>query len=243
MAPEVYRPSETDRRPLKSRSWKASGVVSRWLARQGASANAISVAGMVAGILGGVAFALTPHLSIPALAWLAGAILVQARLAANLLDGMVAIESGRASRLGELYNEVPDRVSDAATLIGLGYAAGGIPWLGYLAAVMALFVAYVRSAARNAGAPQDYSGPMAKPHRMFAVTVTAILCAVVSPWQSLALLGHGHAQAQGAGLPALMLGLIVVGSVVTAIRRLGHAASFLTAQPAGPSDSERESTS
>ncbi|WP_406694175.1 CDP-alcohol phosphatidyltransferase family protein [Singulisphaera sp. Ch08] len=239
MAPEVYQPSETDRRPLASRSWKASGVVSHWLAQRGASANAISVAGMVAGILGGGAFVLTRHVSIPALAWLAGAFLVQARLAANLLDGMVAIESGRASRLGELFNEVPDRVSDAATLIGLGYAAGGIPWLGYLAAVLALFVAYVRSAARNAGAPQDYSGPMAKPHRMFAVTVTAILCAIVSPWQPAALFGQAQGQGAGWGWPAVVLGLIVIGCVVTAIRRLVHAGRFLTAKPDGP----RESTS
>jgi phosphatidylglycerophosphate synthase len=233
LAPEVYRPSDADRRPLASRSWKVSGVVSRWLAERGASANAISVAGMAAGVLAGLAFALTRHGPVPALAWLAGATLVQARLAANLLDGMVAIESGRASRLGELFNEVPDRVSDAATLIGLGYAAGGIPWLGYLAAVLALFVAYVRSAARNAGAPQDYSGPMAKPHRMFAVTVTAILCAIVPLGQPALFFEHGG------GWPAVALALIVAGCVVTAIRRLAHAGRFLTARPAGP----RESTS
>lgn len=224
MDPEVYRPSDADRRPLASRSWKVSERVSHGLVQRGASANGISVAGMVAGVLGGLAFALTAHLSVPALAWLAGAALVQARLVANLLDGMVAIESGKASRVGELFNEVPDRVSDAATLIGLGYAAGGIPWLGYLAAVLALFVAYVRSAARNAGAPQDYSGPMAKPHRMFAVTVTAILCAIVPAGPSVVLFG------QRGGWPAVALALIVAGCVVTAIRRLVRAGRFLTAQ-------------
>lgn len=213
-----------------------SGWLSHWLAQRGASANAISVAGMVAGIGAGASFALTPYLSTPAVAWVLGAALVQARLLANLLDGMVAIESGRASRLGELFNEVPDRVSDAAILIGLGYAAGGTPWLGYLAAVLALFVAYVRSAARNAGAPQDYSGPMAKPHRMFAVTVTALLNAVVPLKSSVVRVGGLHA-----GWPSLALGLIVVGCVVTAIRRLVRAGRFLTA-PANPLES-RESDS
>ena len=38
--------------------------------------------------------------------------------------------------MGELYNEVPDRVSDAATLIGLGHAAEGWPVLGFLAAIL-----------------------------------------------------------------------------------------------------------
>jgi phosphatidylglycerophosphate synthase len=203
-------------------------VVARWLAGRGVSANAISVAGMAAGILAGVAFALTGHVPVPAVAWVLGAVLVQARLAANLLDGMVAIESGKASRLGELFNEVPDRVSDAATLIGLGYAAGSVPWLGDLAAVLALFVAYIRSAARNAGAPQDYSGPMAKPHRMFVVTVTALVCAVVSPGWPPAWFEHGG------GWPAVGLGLIVAGSVVTAVRRLARAGRFLLDQARKP---------
>jgi phosphatidylglycerophosphate synthase len=228
VAPEVYQPSESDRRPLTSRSWRISGVLAHGLARRGVSANLISVAGMLAGVLAGVSFALTGRVAVPALAWLAGALLVQARLAANLLDGMVAIESGRASRLGELFNEVPDRISDAATLIGLGYAAGGLPWLGDLAAVLALFVAYVRSAARNAGAPQDYSGPMAKPHRMFVVTVAALGCAVVpAGWPAVL-------SSQGAGLPAVALGVIVAGCVVTAIRRLARAARFLASKDQGP---------
>jgi phosphatidylglycerophosphate synthase len=41
------------------------------------------------------------------------ALFVQARLLANLLDGMIAVGSGQASPEGELYNEVPDRIADA----------------------------------------------------------------------------------------------------------------------------------
>jgi phosphatidylglycerophosphate synthase len=223
VSPAAYRPSEADRRPLASRSWRVFVVLARWLARRGVSANAISLGGMAAGVLAGMAFALTGHVSAPAFAWVAAAILVQVRLAANLLDGMVAIESGRASRLGELFNEVPDRVSDAATLIGLGYAVGGIPWLGDLAAVLALFVAYVRSAARNAGAPQDYAGPMAKQHRMFVVTVTALVCAAMPA----ALFG------QGVSWPAVALGFIAAGCVVTALRRLARAGRFLMREATG----------
>jgi phosphatidylglycerophosphate synthase len=194
----------------------------------------ISVAGMTAGVLAGVAFALTSRVSVPALCWVAGALLVQLRLTANLLDGMVAIESGRASRVGELFNEVPDRVSDAATLIGLGYATGGMTWLGDLAAVLAVFVAYVRSAVRCAGAPQDYSGPMAKQHRMFVVTVAALIAAADSPAWPAAVFG------QGAGWPAIGLALIVGGCVVTAARRLARAGRFLNAQAgAGAEGSSR----
>jgi phosphatidylglycerophosphate synthase len=233
VSPLAYRPSEADRRPLASRSWRVFGVLSHWLARRGVSANVISLGGMAAGGLAGVAFALTGHVATPALAWIAGAALVQARLMANLLDGMVAIESGRASRLGELFNEVPDRVSDAATLIGLGHAVGGVPWLGGLAAVLALFVAYVRSAVRNAGAPQDYSGPMAKQQRMFVVTVTALVCAAMPGRRSDSLFGLG------VGLPAIALGVITAGCVVTSLRRLARAGRFLMREAAEP----REATS
>ncbi len=43
--------------------------------------------------------------------WLAGALLVQLRLLANLYDGMVAVLRQIASPVDELFNEVPDRVS------------------------------------------------------------------------------------------------------------------------------------
>ena len=39
-------------------------------------------------------------------------------LLANLLDGLVAVEGGRRSPTGELFNEVPDRVSDVLVLAG-----------------------------------------------------------------------------------------------------------------------------
>jgi len=54
--------------------------------------------------------------------WLVAAGGAQLRLTGNMLDGMVALASGRASKVGELYNEIPDRVSDAAVFIGAGFA-------------------------------------------------------------------------------------------------------------------------
>ena len=62
---------------------------------------------------------------------------------------MVAVGSGKASPLGEVYNEVPDRIADPLILIGAGFAAGGSPTLGYVAALLAVFVAYVRVLGRR----------------------------------------------------------------------------------------------
>jgi len=223
MAETRYRPAESDRRPLASRKWRLSVALAGWLAGRGVRANAISLMGMGAGILAGTALALTDRVAIPFLAWMAAAVLVQLRLLANLLDGMVAIESIQTSRLGELYNEVPDCVSDAATLVGLGYAAGGSTWLGFVAAILAIFVAYVRAAVRVAGGPQDYCGPMAKQHRMFVVTLTALAAAVVpGRWQA-------QLAAVGWGLPAIALAVISAGCLITAARRLSRAARALRA--------------
>src|SRR4029077_19400556 len=83
-----------------------------------------------------------------------------------MLDGMVALASGRDSKIGELYNEVPDRVSDAAVFIGTGYAWGGNVALGYIATILAIFTAYIRPGGKIAGSPNEFCGPMAKQHRM-----------------------------------------------------------------------------
>ena len=56
------------------------------------------------------------------------------------LDGLVAVEYGKGSATGALFNEVPDRIADSAVLVGAGYAATGWVTLGYVAALLALFV-------------------------------------------------------------------------------------------------------
>ena len=211
-----------DRRPIASRKRRVFIAMAHFLARRGVSANAISVVGMLCGIAAGVMLVLTAHFTglEQRIAWLAAAVLIQLRLLANMLDGMVAVESGKASPLGELYNEIPDRISDAVTLIGAGYAAGADPILGYIAATVAVFVAYVRAEAKVAGAPQDFCGPMAKQQRMAIVTFVALYLALAPPvgqplWRNRW------------GLTALALIIIIVGGLFTAARRIFRAARHL----------------
>jgi phosphatidylglycerophosphate synthase len=204
-----------ERRPIATRELAISHRAAAWLAGRGITANGISVAGMISGIMAGVAFAATSHLvTLIWLCWLLGAVFVQLRLLANMLDGMVAVRCGKASPIGELFNEIPDRVSDAATLIGLGYGVGANPALGYLATCTALFVAYVRSMGKVAGAHQEFCGPMAKPQRMATVTVVALLCMALPA-------------AMDWRLPAAALVLIIAGGLLTALRRLSRIAAAL----------------
>lgn len=209
------------RRPIASRRWRISQRLAAWLAARRATPNAISLAGMLCGLCAGGCFATTSWMPKSAIwFWLLGVVCVQLRLVANMLDGMVAILTDKSSPVGELYNEVPDRVSDTAIFVGLGYAAGGEPTLGYAAALAAMFTAYVRTACVAAGAPPSFQGPMAKQHRMFVVTCLGI-AAVFLP--------HGTSHANGGewSLTWLALVIIIAGSLVTAVRRLISSARAL----------------
>jgi len=206
-----------DRRPIAARRLRAFQLLAQRLVAAHVSANTISIAGMLCGIAAGAALACTaivPEIAMRIL-FACAAILVQLRLLANMLDGMVAIESGTSSALGELYNEIPDRISDSAVLIGAGYAAGSMPLLGWIAALLAMLTAYVRATGRAAGAPSDFSGPMAKPQRMFLVTILSALCAL-APLDWLAYEPG-----------AWTLGLIIAGCAITTIRRLARIAASL----------------
>src|SRR5689334_15508097 len=121
-----------DRRPMFARDLGLMKAGASWLARHKASPNAISVAGAISSILAGAAlYSTSRHPATARMAWIGAVLLILGRALANLWDGMVAVERGIASKVGELYNEVPDRVSDTAILVGLGYAAGGHVIWGY----------------------------------------------------------------------------------------------------------------
>jgi phosphatidylglycerophosphate synthase len=207
----------TDRRPIKARELPFFQNLAVKLAAKGASANAISVAGAVCSILAGAALAATRVTPFPwaRLLWIFGAIGAQLRLQANLLDGMVAIAGRKASGVGELFNEVPDRISDPAIFIGLGYAAGAQPWLGWLAALLAVLTAYVRVLGKSAGAGSDFGGPMGKQHRMFVVTVLCVAIAFLpADWMRWKPVN-------------VALAIVCAGSFFTAYRRLMHIAKTL----------------
>jgi phosphatidylglycerophosphate synthase len=219
MKPADYTP---ERRPLAARNWNASHGAAQWLAACGVAPNVISVGGFIASLGAGTALALSRESSHPSLWLVIGCILILMRGMCNMLDGMVAVSTGKASRAGELFNEVPDRLSDAVTLIGAGYAVGGVPELGYIAAVTAIFTAYVRVQACALGTSADFGGPMAKTHRMFVIVGAAFYEAFApAPWQP-ALAGGGSA-----GMLALALSIVIAGCFVTSLRRLNKCHKLL----------------
>ncbi len=225
---EPTSPDEsTSRRPLKTRQWAFFQRTAAALADASVSPNAISLASIAFGVGAGIALAATAFVSEPfsqRMLWIAAAVFIQLRLIANLLDGMVAVEGGRKSATGELFNEIPDRIADPAILVGAGYALGGHPLLGFVAALLALFVAYVRAIGASVGAGQQFLGPMAKPHRMAVLTVACLVCGLTpSSWLPM------H-ESTGLGVAGLALTIIIVGCVVTACRRTIRIASVMKQQ-------------
>jgi phosphatidylglycerophosphate synthase len=212
-----------DRRPIATRNRKWAQAATAWLAALHVSPNAISIAGMCACIVAGIALGMTSIADYRIL-WIIAALGSQLRLTANMLDGMVALASRRASKVGELYNEVPDRISDAAVFIGAGFAWGGNIALGYIATILAVFTAYVRAAGKIAGAPNEFCGPMAKQHRMLVITLICLYAAVTPrSWQTISF------NDSEIGLMTLGLVVIIVGCVITVFRRVSRIARALGA--------------
>lgn len=204
---------DSSRRPLRTRDRRWAARTAQWLAGTGLRPNQISVGSVV--VSGGVTacFLLAARASEswhwPTLVVLAAAG-IQLRLLCNLFDGMVAVEGGFRTKSGEIYNELPDRISDALILASAGYAIPEHDWmppLGWLAAVLAVITAYVRALGASSGARQQFIGPMAKPHRMAVMTGACLVAAFapLSPYCAKAL-------------PAA-LAIIVLGCVVTIFRR------------------------
>jgi phosphatidylglycerophosphate synthase len=198
-------------------------ALSQDLAESGVSPNFISVIGLLVSVIAGLTFSLTSYYpDLKRLLWLIGLIYILLRILANTLDGMVAIEGDRASPVGVLYNEAPDRLSDCIILIGAGYASGGSIELGYGAALISLFVAYVRTLNQSAGAPCNFCGPMAKGHRLIIIMIAALYSGLMpDSWQ------FSWGPAGNWGIISGILVIIIFGGVLTAGRRLLLAGRYL----------------
>lgn len=217
-------PAQMARRPLKSRDTAWAKSIAGALTRAGVAPNTISLASIAFAAAGAVGIAATRHtspvLQIPL--FLLGILGIQGRLLCNLFDGMVAIEGGKKSVVGDLYNELPDRVADTLLILATGYAATQ-PWglhAGYLAALLAMLTATVRLLGKTSGAAMHYSGFMAKQKRMAVLTAACLLAPLLN---LLHLLATPHTL-----LAALVL--ITLGCLVTVIQRLRLIVRDLQAQ-------------
>lgn len=150
------------------------------------------------------------------------------RLWFNMLDGMVALASGKASLRGEILNDLPDRVSDVLIFGAVAHSGWMNPFLGYWAAIFALLTAYVGMMGQAVGVRREFSGVMSKPWRMVALHAGA--------WLALGLWWGRDGQRLLGSLTALDWACVcvVIGCAQTMAERLKQIMAALRSKSANP---------
>src|SRR5262245_50737652 len=204
-----YRPAS--RRPIADIFRLTAHAAVQLCVRWGFHPDVVSYLSMLASLAAALCFwqaSALPVLLLPAVGF------CYVRLWLNMLDGMVALASGKASLIGEIVNELPDRFSDVIIFVGVAHSGLCEVIGGYWSAIGALLVAYVGTLGQAVGVQREFSGLMSKPWRMVSLHVGA--------WTTLALLWWGDGQIRYAGLTVLDWTNIVIaaGCVQTIVIRL-----------------------
>jgi phosphatidylglycerophosphate synthase len=163
-----YEP--TSRRPIGEAFRATARFATALCVRLNIHPDAISYASLVAALFAAICFwksGVRPWLLF------AAPLLCYLRLWFNMLDGMVALASGKASWRGEILNDLPDRVSDVLIFVGVAHSGWMNPFLGYWAAIVALLTAYVGMFGQAVGVQREFSGMMSKPWRMVTLHIGA----------------------------------------------------------------------
>lgn len=170
------------------------------LVRHHVHPDVLTLGALALSVCGGLALA-----SSAAAPWLllSAPAIALARTVLNALDGMVAIDSGKARPFGEVLNEFSDRLSDAALFGGLAMSGLVNVHLGWLAVVLTLLTDDLGVLAKAAGAPRQYGGFMGKADRMVLLALAAPLAYFTSTHSVL----------------TAMLALLCGGCLITIVQR------------------------
>lgn len=170
----TYEP--TSRRPIAGMFRRTAHAAVRVAVRAGIHPDVFSYASIVAaGIAAWLFWASRTH---PRYIILAVAF-TMLRLWLNMFDGMVALAAGKASKKGEIVNDLPDRISDVVIFAGVAHSGWCNAFYAYWVAIAAVIVAYVGLFGQAVGVQREFSGVMAKPWRMVALSIGALATMVL----------------------------------------------------------------
>ena len=183
--------------------------VSIFLMGLGVTSEMVAIAGMILGILAGFSFMGTREPYHPKLFWTLGAVFCVLRIACIRLDTFLHHHNSKQSGEEIFFTELPERVSDAVTIIGFGFAALSSHWLGLASALAAIFSAYMRSLGviRGAGKKRSAIGPMTRIHRLALISITSVL--MLFPF----------AASLKTPIPHIALWVMLIGCVATILLR------------------------
>jgi phosphatidylglycerophosphate synthase len=172
----AYEP--TSRRPIAKMFRQTAGAATRFFVRHGIHPDTISYLSIAAALIAAICF------------WKSGTrrwllmiapLLCYLRLWFNMLDGQIAFAAGKASRRGEILNDLPDRISDIVIFVGVAHSGLMNPFIGYWAALLAVLTAYVGLFGQALGVQREFGGIMSKPWRMVVLHVGAWLTFFLGP--------------------------------------------------------------
>jgi phosphatidylglycerophosphate synthase len=193
---------------LKPASQRLVRPIEDRLVAANVSPDALTATAIVVAAAGGACLALAERL--PTLL-LAVPFLAAIRLVLNILDGTVARRTGRAGPIGELWNELGDRVADVLFIGGLAFHPGVDPRLALGAVIGALLASYAGITTRAAGGRRLYAGVMSKPGRMIVLAIAAPIAFLTSDSRAL----------------VVAAAIIALGTLVTLGQRIAAARSEL----------------
>lgn len=204
-----YQPSS--RRPIADLFRKTAHGAVRLCIRLNIHPDAVSYLSVVAALM---AMNLFLNAGGHPLMLLIGPAFLYLRLYCNMLDGMVALESGKASHRGEIINELPDRVSDVLIFVGIAHSGLMNPFIGYWTAILALVVAYAGTLGDAVAGKREFGGLMSKQWRMVALHL--------GTWGTFGFIWWGAGNPIWSGLSLLdwTCILIILGCLQTILVRL-----------------------
>jgi phosphatidylglycerophosphate synthase len=165
----------TSRRPIAGMFRSTANAAVKMAVRARIHPDVFSYASIVAALIAGILFWQSARHPKYLFLGVAFALL---RLWLNMFDGMVAVASGKASKKGEIVNDLPDRISDIAIFIGIAHSSWCHRLPAYWVAIMALLVAYVGLTGQAAGVQREYSGWMSKPWRIVLISIAAVITSI-----------------------------------------------------------------
>ena len=196
----------TSRRPIAAEFRRTANAATQFCVRHGIHPDTISYLSVVAAFAAAICFRKAGEIR-----WLLiiAPLFSYLRLWLNMLDGMVAVAAGKASRRGEILNDLPDRVSDVIIFVGVAHSGLINPIFGYWAAIAAVLTAYVGLFGQALGVQREFGGIMSKPWRMVALHIGA--------WLALFLGGQSFASFTILDWTCLV---VIGGSIQTMVVRL-----------------------
>ena len=173
----------TSRRPIAAVFRQTANAATRFCVRHEIHPDAISYLSIVAALIAAICFWKSGERR-----WLLiiAPLFCYLRLWCNMLDGLVAFAAGKASRRGEILNDLPDRISDIVIFVGVAHSGLMSPLIGYWTAIFAVLTSYVGLFGQALGVQREFGGIMSKPWRMVTLHVGSWFAFFPAPQSSAA---------------------------------------------------------